>query len=266
MIRKAIYAGTWYPALRSEIEKYLEKKNKTEQVKAVISPHAGWMYSGKIAGQVFSTIKPVENYIVIGPNHRGMGNTVSIFSEGSWETPLGPLKINSDIAKSLVTKSGKLIKPDPLAHANEHSLEVQMPFIKYFSPSAKIVPIALFDYTPETCRQIGESISETLKELNLQDNTVLVASNDMSHFVSSSHAKKADNMAIEKINNLDPDGLLETVKENDISMCGSGPIACVLWAAKLLGATKTELIKYGTSGDVTGDNNEVVAYAGMIIY
>ncbi|MFH1369166.1 MAG: AmmeMemoRadiSam system protein B [Elusimicrobiota bacterium] len=265
MIRKAVYSGTWYPSGKKEIEAFIIPDAKKQKSVAAFCPHAGWVYSGKVAGEVFSSIEPVKLYILIGPNHRGMGAPVGIWSEGAWMTPLGELEIEDKVAKAILKKSNTA-RSDFLSHAQEHSLEVQLPFIKYFSPGAKIVPVSLADYSPATCRELGEAAAAAIKENGFTDDAVIVASTDMSHYVSAEQAKKSDNLAIRKILDIDPKGLLETVKQNDISMCGSGPAAAALWAAKILGAKSSKLIRYSTSGDVTGDSSEVVGYAGIIVY
>lgn len=265
MIRNTVYAGTWYPSTKKEIEEFIVKSAKKQKAKAVFCPHAGWAYSGKIAGEVFSSIEPAKLYIIIGPNHHGTGAPVGVWNSGAWHTPLGPLEIDEVTAESIIRLSG-FAREDTLSHAREHSIEVQLPFIKYFNRDAMIVPISLSDYSPKTCKRLGEAIAETVKERNLSDSTVLVASTDMSHYVSAAYAEKADSLAIDRILELDPAGLIKTVEEHKISMCGSGPAAAVLWGAKGLGASKAKLIRYTTSGEVSGDNNEVVGYAGIVVY
>jgi len=264
MFRPALHSGTWYPSDKNEIEKYMQPSEKREEAFAVVCPHAGWIYSGKIAGKVFSHVQPSPLYIVIGPNHRGRGAPVSVSPEGTWQTPLGDLDVDEETASSIISLS-KCAKSDASAHAQEHSLEVQMPFIKLSNPSAKIVPICMYDYSPQTCADLGKSIARAISGGKRGQRPLIVASSDMSHYIPALDAKKADNMAIEKIIALDPEGLMRTVENNGISMCGSGPDAVALWAAKELGASKARLLDYSTSGDVTGDNNEVVGYAGLII-
>lgn len=265
MIRQAVCAGTWYPKSKPEIENYVNLKLKRQKVLAGICPHAGWIYSGKVAGEVFSSIEPAKLYIILGPNHRGNGAPVSVFPNGSWETPLGNLEIDENTA-DLIVKNSDIAKLDAQAHIAEHSIEVQIPFIKYFSPQAKLVAISLLDYSPQTCKALGQSIAKTIKETDMANETVLIASTDMSHYVPKNYAKQMDSLAVEKILKLDPEGLLKTVKEKDISMCGSGPVAAALWAVKELGAEHAKLIQYSTSGEVTGDYEQVVGYAGMIVF
>jgi MEMO1 family protein len=264
MIRKAAYAGTWYPDGRTDIEEYIVPGLKQSRALAVFCPHAGWIYSGKVAGEVFSSVSPAGLYVLIGPNHQGAGSPVGVFPEGSWETPLGPLEVESSVAAALIKKAG-CAHADTVSHSKEHSLEVQLPFIKYFSPGAKIAPISLSDYSLNTLKALGEAVAGAIAESEYKNNALIVASTDMSHYISAEQAKKLDMLAIKKVLELDPEGLMSTVSEHDISMCGSGPSAAALWAAKALGAKSSRLVRYTNSGAVTGDLTEVVAYAGIIV-
>jgi AmmeMemoRadiSam system protein B len=264
MIRKAIYAGTWYPDTKAEILKFLNPKTKPARALGCLCPHAGWIYSGKVAGLVYSLIQPAELYILIGPNHTGAGAAVSVFPEGEWETPLGNLEVDEKVAAS-ITKAFPKAVLDTEAHLNEHSIEVQLPFIKLLNAKAKIVPICLGDYSTETCKRLASAIFKTIEADKLSAKTLLVASSDMSHYVSADEAKTKDNMAIKNILDLDAAGLLETVRKNDISMCGSGPASVVISATNELGAKKAALVSYTNSGYVSGDFGQVVAYAGIII-
>lgn len=263
MLRPMTYAGTWYPAEKKDISKYLAPVKEEDETIAAVCPHAGWIYSGKTAGKVFARIKPPALYILIGPNHRGAGAPVSVYPEGSWQTPLGPLEVDEKTAASIIAGSG-YAEADFMAHMPEHSIEVQTPFIKLTSPSAKIVPICMHDYGADTCRDLGIAVSKAVP--SGIGSTVVLASSDMSHYVTASAAKNADILAIEKILALDPDGLLKVVARNAISMCGAGPVAAALWAAIEMGATRAELVDYTNSGEVTGDETEVVGYAGLVIY
>jgi len=264
MFRQALYSGTWYPSKKSEIEKYVDLTAKKQKALAAVCPHAGWAYSGRTAGMVFSKMEPAALYIILGPNHRGNGAPVSVYPEGSWDTPLGELEIDTNMVSSILSFS-KSAKAGSSAHVQEHSIEVQLPFIKLFSPSAQIVPIAMYDYSLETCLDLGQAIAKAVSGLPAKANITIVASTDMSHYIPAAEAKKADQTAISRILGLDPEGLISTVSKNDISMCGVGPVASALFAAISLGASGAELVNYSNSGDVTGDNSEVVGYAGLIV-
>ncbi|MBN1823220.1 MAG: AmmeMemoRadiSam system protein B [Endomicrobiales bacterium] len=261
MIRKSICAGTWYPLQRRDIESYVNVNAKKRNALAAVCPHAGWVYSGKTAGEVFSLLKPASTFVLIGPNHRGTGSPVGLYPEGEWETPLGNLEVDKTVTDAIIHNS-KFAKRDASSHAQEHSIEVQLPFVKMNNPSARIVPIALGDYRPQVLSDLGNAIYQALSNVK---GALIVASSDMSHYVSAETAKTLDMLAIEKVLNLDPEGLLETVDSMSISMCGAGPVAAAIIASKMLGAKKAELIRYTNSGAVTGDNEEVVGYAGILI-
>jgi AmmeMemoRadiSam system protein B len=265
VVRPAPHAGTWYPETRTEIESFMQPGLKKRKAVAVVCPHAGWIYSGKVAGEVFSSVLPADRYVLVGPNHRGAGPAVSIYAEGSWETPLGILGVDAPLARAISAGAGGIVQPDTLAHREEHSLEVQLPFIKLANPHARIVPISLFDYRLHTCRTLGDAIARAVSAHDNDGSTLLVASTDMSHYISAEEAQEADRPAIDRILHLDPAGLLKAVEDNEITMCGSGPTAAVLFAALALGARQASLVRYTNSGATTGDNDQVVAYAGFVI-
>jgi len=181
---------------------------------------------------------------------------------GEWQMPTGELEINENIARKITEKSD-IIEEDALAHSMEHSLEVQLPFILYYSSDVKIVPIVMMAESLETCRLTGEAIADAVKES--KDSVTIVASSDMSHYVTDSMARKKDKKAIDRVLALDPEGLYNTVRKEGISMCGFMPVTTMLFAALKLGAREAELVKYMTSGEVSGDYDYVVGYAGMII-
>ncbi|HZX47941.1 MAG TPA: AmmeMemoRadiSam system protein B [Nitrospirota bacterium] len=266
MLRKPAVAGYFYhdspDALREQVGKFVSAD--TERIKAlgVLSPHAGLVYSGAVAGAVFSKVILPETFILIGPNHTGMGAPVSVFTEGKWAMPNGAAEVDSELAKAIAGKS-RYASEDYDAHAGEHSLEVQIPFIQYFSRNFKIVPVTMMSTALEVCREVGVAISHAIKETD--KDILIVASSDMTHYESARSAKEKDHKAIEKILALDPAGLHHTVKEYGITMCGFAPAVTMLYAALELGATKATLVKYMNSGDVSGDYDQVVGYAGMII-
>lgn len=263
MIRKALYASTWYPVSVKEVKKYFDLSLKPQKAVACISPHAGWIYSGKTAGKVFSSLLPADTYILIGPNHSGSGASTSLFSEGGWELPLGTLSIDEDITKRLM-KESEFLENDIRAHVREHSLEVLCPFIQVTNPRAKIVPIIMRDHDREICSDIGRSIAKAVKSFP-DKKVILVTSSDMTHYEPANLARILDDSAIDEIINLNPEALLRVVERKGISMCGSGPAAAVLYASQQLGAQKATLVDYSHSGEVTGDNSSVVSYAGIII-
>ncbi len=265
MVRHPAVAGQFYPAdpsaLRRMIEAYLEP-GRQRLARAAICPHAGYIYSGPVAGAVYSRLVIPEDVVIIGPNHHGLGEPAALMAEGRWEMPFGPVEINSSLAELLLEES-QVVADDPRAHLYEHSLEVQVPFIQYLRPEVKIVPLCLSWLHYPECEEIGLAVARAIKAW--AQPVLIVASTDMTHYESQEIAKAKDGLAVEKILALDPRGLLETVAANRISMCGVIPTTVALIAAKALGARKAELIRYATSGDITGDYAQVVGYAGLIV-
>ena len=266
MRRSPAVAGQFYHGaadkLIQQVETYVDKNAKQEKVLGIVSPHAGLIYSGHVAGAVYSAIDFPDTFILIGPNHTGLGTKISLMESGEWEMPTGTLKIDEQISYKLAMNV-PIIKKDVQAHMFEHSLELQLPFITYFSKDAKIVPIVILSATTGECRILGEGIAKTIKELGCS--AVVVASSDMSHYVSDDVAKQKDKKAIERILSLDPEGLYETVTKERISMCGYLPAVTMLFAANALGARSARLVKYATSAEVSGDYDHVVGYAGIVL-
>ncbi|MFH2070677.1 MAG: AmmeMemoRadiSam system protein B, partial [Elusimicrobiota bacterium] len=269
--RQALYAGTWYPDTKRDIEEYLDrgalKKEKTKAI-ACICPHAGWMYSGKVAGSVYSRINldEYDSCVIVGPNHTGYGQPVSMFPEGDWQMPLGNISVDGELSAEIL-KNSEFIRTDTQAHLREHCIEVQLPFIQYFNPGIKIVPIVIMSDNFEIIEDIGRAVGAGIKNLSKMKNrkTLVIASTDMTHYEPHERAKKQDRYAIDMILNLDAEGFFKTVVRMGISMCGAAPAAAVIIASILLGAGHSELVKYATSGDVSGDYDAVVGYAGFVI-
>jgi len=265
-VREPAVAGVFYHAtagrLGHQVEQYIERRAEKREVLAIVSPHAGLMYSGAVAGAVYSHIVFPDIFIILGPNHRGLGSQISIMSSGSWTMPQGEIMIDHPLAERLKGHCPE-VKEDPQAHRMEHSLEVQIPFMQFFSREVRIVPIALKDTDFETCKALGTAVGRSIKET--PEKVVVVASTDMTHFEPQESAKRKDQLAIDTILNLDAHGLYYTVLNNNISMCGYVPTTVAIATSKELGASRAELVKYMTSGDVTGDYHDVVGYAGMLI-
>lgn len=265
MIRTAHVAGQFYPKEHDELEASVIGNLSVctkEDALAIIVPHAGYIYSGKIAGSVYSRVEIPDNIILIGPNHTGLGTPVSIMCSGTWQTPLGDMEINETLANHLLDASSNLSE-DETAHEKEHSLEVQLPFIYLLNPKATIVPISVMHTDFEECLEIGSAIAEVLT--NNDEEVLMVLSSDMNHFESDEITWKKDQMAIDKVLDLDPEGLLTVTEAENISMCGVVPSAIGLVAAKALGAREAELTGHSTSGKTSGDMESVVGYAGIII-
>jgi len=266
MNRNPVVAGQFYPAspsqLKSMIAELVDETAAKEKVIGAVSPHAGYVYSGPVAGAVLSRIKFTDTVIIMGPNHSGRGKSLSIVTEGEWTTPLGNVKIDSKLAKRILAKS-KHLQEDSAAHQFEHSLEVQVPFLQYFKSDVKIVPIVLGLATGSVYKQIGQEIARVIKDSKRE--VVIISSSDMTHYESQESAQKKDNQAIAAILELNEDDLLARIEELGITMCGYAPTVSLISAAKELGAREAELVRYQTSGDTTGDYSSVVGYAGIII-
>ncbi len=266
MKRKPAVAGQFYPSspieLTDEISAYSDPEAPKEKAIGIVSPHAGIMYSGKVAGAVYSRLEIPQTFIMIGPNHTGYGRPVSIMAAGQWEIPGGTLGIDAYLAGELMNKCG-LVEEDSIAHQMEHSLEVQLPFLLHYSSSVKIVPIIMMTDSLEVCRAVGDAVADVVMYADYP--VTIVASSDMSHYVSDSAAREYDKKAIDRIEALDPEGLYRTIKEEGISMCGVIPVTTMLFAANKIGAQHSHLIKYMTSGEISGDYDYVVGYAGMLI-
>lgn len=274
-IRKPRVAGQFYSAsaqsLTQEIQDLLGEhfSAKEESAKfdalACMLPHAGYMYSGSVAAKTIAQIKIRDKIILLGPNHTGYGAQFSIVKEGAWQTPLGEVPIENELSEELLSGC-KYLEEDRLAHAYEHSLEVELPLLQYFRRDFAIAPIVFFPAEAPILEEIGRDIARVIRKLNLQSSTLLVASSDMTHYEPQAQAQKKDSAAIQAILDLDENALLKKVRDLEISMCGYVPVVVMLVAAKELGAKKAKLVQYSTSGDVTGDKTSVVGYAGLIIY
>ena len=265
-VRKPVVAGQFYPGTKKELERTLsgliDKDQIKEKVLGAVSPHAGYVYSGGVAGEVFSHLKPEPLYVIIGPNHTGIGQPFSVFPRGKWGTPLGEAEVDEELAKYLVGGSS-LFRPDETAHAYEHSIEVQLPFLQYIADDFKILPLCVAGTNMNDLKKAGSEIFAAISAL--KKDAVIIASSDMTHYESQRSAKTKDMRAISAITKMDEDDLLKTVVEMDISMCGVAPVVIAMVAAKAMGATKAELIGYKTSGEASGDYDSVVGYGGLII-
>jgi len=268
MIREAIVAGRFYPdspvELREMIAAMVDDKAIREEIIGLVSPHAGYIYSGPVAGATISRVRFKDTFVIIGFNHRGRGQRFSIMTEGIWKTPLGETEIDSELSKQILNNSCYLQEDDSAFNHDEHSIEVQLPFLQYFKPDVKIVPVVIAPYTGSVFyKEIGTAIAMAVRDLKRE--VVIIASSDMTHFEPQASAQEKDNQAIDAMLALDADKLIEKVEQINISMCGYAPVVSLITAAKALGAKKAELVKYQTSGDSTGDYREVVGYAGIII-
>ena len=267
MTRKSFVAGQFYPGRPRELREALglltQPGAAREKARAVVSPHAGYVYSGSVAGAVFSSVAIPDTVLIMGPGHRPIRPVFAVQAEGSWETPLGEVPIEKGLAKALL-EACPACRSDAKAHEQEHSLEVQVPFLQHFVPDVSIVPVCISHAASYgDLDGLGRAVADAARGFGRD--VLIVASTDMSHYVSRAEAREKDGLAIGRILALDPEGLFRTVLQEDISMCGFQPVVAALVAARELGAVKAELVRYATSGDVTGDDREVVGYAGLRI-
>lgn len=266
MRRKPAVSGQFYYAnpdrLNQQVRQYVKDDLPKVSAIGVLSPHAGLVYSGPVAGEVYSNIAMPETFVLIGPNHTGLGADIALMPQGEWEVPTGVFQIDETLSQRILTNT-PFISGDTQAHLFEHSLEVQLPFIAHFSKKSKIVPLTIMSASLDECRPLGEGIAKAVKESKCS--VVIVASSDMSHYVSDDTARTKDKLPIDRILALDPEGLYHVVRKEDITMCGYLPAVVMLFAAKALGAKNAKLVRYATSAEVSGDYDYVVGYAGIII-
>jgi MEMO1 family protein len=266
LVRHPAVAGRFYPnnpkTLRSDIQSYLSPQAENTAALGCVVPHAGYMYSGHVAGAVYGHLDIPERCIVLCPNHTGMGVALSIMTHGAWETPLGTVPVDEELGAALI-REFPVLSEDGDAHRAEHAIEVQLPFLQAKRAQFSFVPIAIgtrqYDALEGLGRAIGEVVAARCERI------LVVASSDMNHYESDKVTRVKDQRAIDCILALDARGLYDVVTTENISMCGYGPTVAMLTAAKRLGATKAELIQYATSGDVSGDREMVVGYAGIVV-
>ena len=269
MLRKAAVAGRFYPSqpdrLRRDLQEHLGPPRARQPARGVVVPHAGYRYSGGVAGAVFSGIEIPERVLILCPNHTGMGASLSIMPRGEWEIPLGRVPIDEELARRLLHHC-PLLTEDAEAHRFEHSLEVQLPFLLHLRPDLRLAPIALGRHDFPTFRRLGLGIANALRDLPGQP-VLVVASSDMNHFEPDAVTRIKDGKAISRILSLDAPGLYEVVRKESISMCGYGPAIAMMYGTEASARTcRAELVRYATSGDAGGGRSEVVGYAGIAIY
>jgi AmmeMemoRadiSam system protein B len=265
-IRHPAVAGRFYPRtpddLRAEVQSYLSPPRETVFSLGCVVPHAGYIYSGRVAGAVYARIDLPRRCILMCPNHTGIGHPLAIISAGAWETPLGQVPIDEPLAAALMQRF-PLLGEDAEAHRAEHGAEVQLPFLQIRRPDCTFVPIALGTARYEVLQALGIVIAEAVQAAG--EPVLLIASSDMNHYESDTVTRAKDQKAIERILVTDAPGLYDVVMNEDISMCGFGPTVAMLTAVGRLGATGTELVSYATSGDISGDRERVVGYAGILV-
>ncbi len=268
MNRNPVVAGQFYSgskdALSKEVAKFVAKSEAKESAIGVVSPHAGYIYSGEVAGSVLGSVEPKNTYVILGPNHTGLGVPFGLSRAKYWKTPLGDAEIDEKLSIR-IKKNSDLIKDDELSNSQEHSIEVQLPILQYLNSNFKFVPIVISYADLGVYREIGRAIAKSVKDLKLEKNITIIASSDMTHYEPQESAKNKDSAAIEAILKLDEEELFNRISSMEITMCGYGPAIIMIVASKELGAKKARLVKYATSGDASGDYSSVVGYAGIII-
>ena len=270
-IRQPAVAGRFYPSnaerLRAEIESFLRPSPDAQPAPKIVAlgcvvPHAGYIYSGHVAGAVYRSLDLPQRAIILCPNHTGVGEPLAIMSSGAWHTPLGDVAIDEALADEL-KRAMPLLSEDEEAHRSEHALEVQLPFLQVLAPGMQFVPIAVGTGNFEVLSALGATLGKTVA--TRRERVLVIASSDMNHYESDSITRIKDHQAIDQLLALDPRGLYNVVREGHISMCGYGPAVVMLTATRKLGAQQGQLICYATSGDVSGDKDMVVGYAGIAV-
>ncbi len=265
MNRQPAVAGHFYSGEKHRLEKDLSEllPANIEKIRAtaIVVPHAGYVYSGGVAGEVYASIELPETFIILCPNHTGSGSDFDLWSEGEWSTPLGSVPVDEDLCKQLMQNFPRAVK-DGTAHLREHSLEVQLPFLQYLKGEISFVPLCIRQWEYSYLEDLGHALSKIVS--NAGRDILIIASSDMTHYETQESAQKKDRLAIQQMEKVDARGLYDTVHENDISMCGYLPATAAMIAAKDLGASAGRLVKYATSGDVTRDYSSVVGYAGLV--
>lgn len=266
-MRSPVVADRFYPGMESDLRDTLRhlvpavSEEQKQRAIAVISPHAGYIYSGGVAGETIGRVDVPDTVVILGPNHHGQGEPLALGTE-DWRMPMGDVAIDRELAGQILGRS-KVITEDLAAHANEHSLEVQVPFLQYCNPAVKIVPIVVSHVSYSVCVEAANDLAWAIR--NHPRPVLLLASTDMTHYESRRDAGRKDHLALECIEALDPERLYATVLGNHISMCGIMPTTITLLAAISLGAKKAQLVRYTDSGEASGDTAQVVGYAGLVV-
>ena len=265
--RQPVVAGMFYPAdpqtLERDLQRFMPETEDQHDLLGCIAPHAGYMYSGAVAGRLYSHLRLPRRVVIVGPNHTGMGRPVSLAPGGAWSTPLGRERIDTDLA-SLVREEFPRAELDSGAHRREHSIEVQIPFLQLKRPDLAVLPICLQHLTIDDCLELGRALAKAVERTG--EPVGIVASSDMSHYEPDEVAREHDQQAIDAALTLDPVELYRTVHDHRISMCGIIPATVMVECVRHLGATSAHLVGYATSGDASGDRSAVVGYAGICIH
>jgi hypothetical protein len=268
MDRQPIVAGRFYDArperLYAMVDGFLGQAGERHEDQTLLAmvPHAGYVYSGAVCGKTLGAANLASTVLLLGPNHTGRGERFALWPDGAWNIPGGSVPVDAGLAEALLA-ADPAVKPDTSAHMGEHSIEVVLPFLYRLNPELTIVPVCISAPTLESLERVGTAVGGALKDFGAP--VSIVVSSDMSHYISREDARKMDGMALEPMMTLEPAVLYDTVRSRHISMCGVLPMTTGLYAAKTLGATHAELVAYATSGDASGDFEQVVGYAGVLV-
>ncbi len=268
-IRESIVSGSFYSsdpkALKEQINQYLDHVPDygIDNIVSIICPHAGYVYSGQVAAYSYKQIDPkaYSLVIVIAPSHSEYFDFVSIYDGDAYRTPLGIVEVNKEKSKMLA-KSSDSIFLSTAGHGQEHSLEVQIPFLQIVLGDFDMIPIVIGDQSKNNIKELAEAISGVFKN----ENILIVASTDLSHYHPYGLAVDLDSAVEKYINAFDADGLMDDFAERNLEMCGGGPVASAMLASKKMGADTTRVLKYQNSGDVSGDKSAVVGYLSAVIF
>ncbi len=270
LVRKPAVSGMFYPdnpvELKKDIETYLGSaiiRDFEENIIGIVSPHAGYMYSGQVAAYGFKMIakKPYDTVVLIGPSHRAYFDGVALWARGGFETPLGRIDIDEDIAGEMINAGG-IIKANMDTHKQEHSLEVQLPFLQSVLEDFKIIPLVMGIQTTDACKKLAQSLSFVLG--NSAKRFLIVCSTDLSHYYPDTKAKKLDGIIVEHLDTFNISGMIESIEAGKTEACGAGPIIVTMILSEMLGANCGKVLKYANSGDVSGDKSGVVGYVSAI--
>lgn len=278
-VRRPAVAGMFYPGTKAALLRSIEEAFKRVGIQSIprpvsegprkivglLCPHAGYMYSGHVAASAYAEVAEdgiPQTFVVIGPNHTGLGAPISVFEAGSWETPLGLVHIDEELAGAILDAC-PLAESDQVGHMAEHSVEVQFPFLQAIYGEVRMVPVVMLNQTMSASRELGMAIAKACKALGRD--CVIIASSDLTHYEPAEVAERKDRSALDAILRLDEESLYKAISTMSISMCGYGPTAAMLIAAKALGARTAQLIKYSHSGETTGDYSAVVGYGAVVV-
>jgi hypothetical protein len=269
MTRKPAVAGSFYPAdpdqLRRELDRLTGARRPppAPRARALLVPHAGYIYSGRIAAETYLSVRLPAKAVILGPNHTGVGEAIAIMDEGTWSLPLGEAGIDAPLAAAILERC-PAARSDAAAHRREHSLEVQVPFLQHLRGEISFVPICVGTQRLPLLLDLGRSLAEAIA--SRAEEVLLVLSSDMSHYIPAARAERLDRLALDRVLAIDPEGLLRVVRQEDITMCGVAPAVAGIEAARRLGADAARLVAYGNSGERSGDFDAVVGYAGVAIF